>query len=172
MYGPRVQNGFYASEAKQPAEAICRQCCGGEAFSGCVSGGVPAANGKAPSTYRNAKRAAKHPGISARIEELELEPCPAAKDPQALYEHGLATIIQVSKSPEDRRVQLQAAQWLCAEAEKRARLEALRLEKVRPPERREDVIAELRAIYQRALPNSDPAPLVEEVRAEAEGEGR
>ena len=128
------------------------------------------ANGKAPSTYRNAKRAAKHPGISARIEELELEPCPAAKDPQALYEHGLATIIQVSKSPEDRRVQLQAAQWLCAEAEKRARLEALRLEKVRPPERREDVIAELRAIYRRALPDSDPAPLVEEMRAEAGGE--
>jgi len=128
------------------------------------------ANGKAPSTYRNAKRAAKHPGISARIEELELEPCPAAKDPQALYEHGLATIIQVSKSPEERRVQLQAGMWLCAEAEKRAALEASRLEKVRPPERREDVIAELRAIYRRALPDSDPAPLVEEMRAEAGGE--
>jgi hypothetical protein len=130
------------------------------------------ANGKAPSTYRNAKRAAKHPGISARIEELELERFPAVEDMRAVYEHGLAVIVRLSKTAKDSRVQLQAGMWLCAEAEKRAALEASRLEKVRPPERREDVIAELRAIYQRALPNSDPAPLVEEVRAEAEGEGR
>jgi hypothetical protein len=70
--------------------------------------------------------------------------------------------LRLSKSSEDGRVRLQAAQWLRAEAEKRAALEASRLEKVRVPERAEDVIAELRELYRKALPPPEP-PLVEEV---------
>jgi hypothetical protein len=124
------------------------------------------ANGNSPSAYRRAKRLAKHPGISAQIEELQLERFPAAEDMRAVYEHGLAVIVGLSKSSEDGRVRLQAAQWLCAEAEKRAKLEGARLEKVRVGgEGKEEVIGELRELYRKALPEGE-VELVEEVRGE------
>jgi hypothetical protein len=124
------------------------------------------ANDKAPSVYQNAKRAAKHPGIAARIQELQLELLPAPEDMRAVYGHGLATIIQLSISSEDSRVRLRAAQWLCAEAEKRETLEAGKretLEAARTPNPQE-VLSQLEALYRKALPEHEP--LVEEVSDE------
>jgi hypothetical protein len=125
------------------------------------------ANDKAPSVYQNAKRAAKHPGIAARIQELQLELLPAPEDMKAVYAHGLATIIQLSISSENSRVRLHAAQWLCAEAEKRKTLEAEKrediLEAARTPNPQE-VLSQLEALYQKALPELEP--LVEEVNDE------
>jgi hypothetical protein len=122
-------------------------------------------NGKVATAYRNAKRKAKHPGIAVRIHELQEELLPAPEDMKAVYGHGLATIIQLSNSCEDGKVRLSAAQWLCAEAEKqeekRRRLEAGKEEREQP---REEIIAELRALYRKALP--EPPELVVEVKEE------
>jgi hypothetical protein len=82
---------------------------------------------------------------------------------KAIYAHGLATIIQLSNSCEDSRVRLNAARWLCAEAEKQAEkrrtLEAGRAG--RTTDQHEEIVAELRALYRKALPEREP--LVEEV---------
>jgi hypothetical protein len=116
------------------------------------------ANGKAPSVYQNAKRSAKHPGIAARIQELQAELLPAPEDMKAVYAHGLATIIRLSNSCEDSRVRLSAAQWLCVEAEKQAEKRQT-LEAARATNQREEIIAELHALYRKAL--AERAPLVE-----------
>jgi len=119
-------------------------------------------NDKAPSTYRNAKRSAKHPGIAARIKELQLERLPAAEDMRAVYQHGLAVIIGLSASCEDPRVRLSAAQFLIREAEKREKLEEARTRNQREgASPREELIRELRSLYAKALP--ERAPLVVEV---------
>ena len=109
------------------------------------------ADGKAPSVYANAKRAMKHPAIAARIEELQLQllPCPA--DMAQIYAHGMATIVELSISAEDARVRLRAAEWLCAEAEKREKLE----EAARPRDQRDDIVGSLRELYRKALPPQD-----------------
>jgi hypothetical protein len=124
------------------------------------------ANDKAASVYQNAKRSARHPGIAARIQELQLELLPAPEDMKAVYAHGLATIIQLSNSCEDSRVRLHAAQWLCAEAEKRKTLEAEKREtqeaaRTSDPQ---ELVSQLEALYRKALPELEP--LVEEVNDE------
>jgi hypothetical protein len=122
------------------------------------------ANAKAASVYQNAKRSAKHPGIAARIKELQVELLPAPEDMRAVYAHGLATIIQLSISSEDSRVRLRAAQWLCAEAEKREALEAEKretLETAGTPNEGEEILSKLRALYDKVLPELEP--LVEAV---------
>jgi hypothetical protein len=68
-------------------------------------------------------------------------------------------------------VRLRAAQWLCAEAERREKLEGDRPRDQRNEIRRDEVIAELRGLYQRAFPNPTDEPLVEAVNhATAAGE--
>ena len=123
-------------------------------------------NDKAPSVYQNAKRAAKHPGIASRIRELQIQLLPAPEDIKAVYAHGLGTIIQLSNSSEDSRVRLKAAQWLCAEAERRETLEAEKREtqeaaRTSDPQ---EILSQLSALYQKALPAQEP--LVEEVSDE------
>src|SRR5215467_6823200 len=114
------------------------------------------ANDKAPSVYQNAKRSAKHPGIAARIKELQLELLPAPSDLKAIYDHGLATMIQLSNSCEDDGVRWKAARWLCEEAERQAEkrrvLEAARAPGERRRESDQRIIPELRALYAKALP--------------------
>jgi hypothetical protein len=122
-------------------------------------------DGKSPTAYRNAKRSAKHPGIAARIKELQLELLPAPADMEQVYEHGLATVIQLC-SCEDSKIRLMAAERLMAEAkeqqEKRRTLEATKV-----PDQREEILAELRSLYRKALPEQEP--LVVEA-SEAPGE--
>jgi hypothetical protein len=72
-------------------------------------------NGKAPSVYQNAKRSAKHPAIAARIRELQVELLPAPEDMRAVYQHGLAVILQLSITSEDSRVRLRALDEILAE---------------------------------------------------------
>jgi hypothetical protein len=123
-------------------------------------------NGKAASVYRNAKRSGKHPGIVAQIEAMQLKLLPAPEDLKAVYAHGVATIIELSNSCEDGKVRLSAAQWLCAEAERQAEkrrvLEAGKKEEREQPQ--EEIIAELRALYRKALP--ERPELVVEVKEE------
>ena len=144
-------------------------------FAEMVAGGKPLATAyrqayepsddKAPSVYSNAKRAARHPIIAARISELRLELLPAPEDMRRVYEHGLATVIGLSITAEDARVRLRAAQWLCAEAEKREKLPSETVSRA-PAESMptEAVIASLRALYQRAgMSPVAEEPLVVEV---------
>jgi hypothetical protein len=142
-------------------------------FASAVAQGTPLAqayrvayrpkNPMAPSVYPNSRRALKHPGIAARIKELQLELLPAPEDMRAIYQHGLATILQLSISAEDGRVRLRAAEWLCSEAEKRQRLEA-----DRPVNQSDEIFDDLRGLYQKALTAQEPPlePLVEEVSDE------
>jgi hypothetical protein len=73
------------------------------------------ANGRAPSVYSNAKRVAKLPQIAAAVAELRLRYMPAEADMEALYRHGLATMVDLTNSS-DPRMRLAAATWLCREA--------------------------------------------------------
>jgi hypothetical protein len=117
------------------------------------------ANDKAPSVYQNAKRSAKHPGIAARIKELQLELLPAPSDLKAIYDHGLATMIQLSNSCEDDGVRWKAARWLCEEAERQAEKQRA-LEATKVPERRREsdaeIVAELRMLYAKAFGKRQP----------------
>jgi deoxyxylulose-5-phosphate synthase len=72
-------------------------------------------NPGAPSVYSNAKRAAKLPQIVTAVSELRLRYMPAEADMQALYHHGLATMVDLTNS-DDPRVRFVAAKWLCEEA--------------------------------------------------------
>jgi len=132
-------------------------------------------NDKAPSVYQNAKRAAKHPQIAARIKALQTELLPSPDDVAKIRGHALSVAIRLSLSSPDDRIKLKAATWLYQEAEKWAALEAAkpRDHAARPGDERATIIAELSALYRKALPDREP-PLVEEVRSaptayEAEG---
>jgi hypothetical protein len=59
-------------------------------------------------------------------------------------------ILQLSIASEDPRVRLRAAQWLCVEAEKREKLEA-----VQPSSQLDEILAELHDLYRRA-PTQEP----------------
>jgi hypothetical protein len=59
---------------------------------------------------------------------------------------------------------MEAAQWLCAEAEKREKLEW-----TQAPDRAGEVVAALRGLYAKAL-GAGPPPLVEPVEAEVAGQ--
>jgi hypothetical protein len=126
-----------------------------------------AVNGERETAVRNAKRKAKHGEVRAAIEEMQLQLMPAPDDMRAVYAHGLATIIRLSNSCEDSRVRLSAAQWLCAEAEKQAEKRQT-LEAAQAPNQREEIIAELHALYRKALPGQEQ--LVEAVKAAADDE--
>jgi hypothetical protein len=117
-------------------------------------------NAKAATVYSNSRRAVRHPKIAARIQELQVELLPAPEDMRAVYAHGLATIIQLSVSSADARVRLRAAEWLCAEAEKREKLEAAQRPSQGDKSERERLIYELRGLYAKALGPQEP--LVEE----------
>ncbi len=122
-------------------------------------------DGKAASAYSNAKRARRHPGIAARIKELQLELMPAPQDMRQIYEHGMAVALQLSVTSPDHRVRLRAAQWLCAEAEKREMLSSETVPRApAEPMSTEAVIANLRELYRRAgMSPVAQEPLVVEV---------
>src|SRR5215831_2766288 len=102
-------------------------------------------------------RKAKHPRIAAAIQEMQLQLLPALKDMEQVYAHGLATVIQLC-SCEDSRIRLMAAERLMAEAkeqaEKRRELEAGRA--ARTGESHEEIMAQLRMLYAKALPEREP----------------
>jgi hypothetical protein len=123
----------------------------------------PGINMKKSTLDSVAKKAAKKPRVKAEIERLTLELLPAPEDMRAIYAHGLAVIIQLSITAEDARVRLRAAEWLCSEAEKREKLEA-----VQPPNQNQldEIFSELHALYQRG-----PIQEVVEVGNEEEPQG-
>ncbi len=122
-------------------------------------------DGKAASVYANAKRARRHPGIAARIKELQVELMPAPQDMRQIYEHGMAVVLQLSVASPDHRVRLRAAQWLCAEAEKREKLTPETVPRApAEPMPTEAVIANLRELYRKAgMSPLAQEPLVVEV---------
>jgi hypothetical protein len=127
-------------------------------------------DGNRATTYRDAKRKAKHPGIAERIQELQIQMAPAPEDMKAVYAHGLAMIIQMATDCEDSKTRLAAAERLLTEAKEQIAEREKREREKRPqggPAERV-ILAELRALYAKALPGIEP-PLVEAV-PEEEGE--
>jgi len=122
---------------------------------------------------RSAKRAAKKGEIRAAIEEMRLQLLPDPGDVRELKAHARAGMVKLSVEARDEKVRYAALEWLHEVAEKEA-AERERLEKIqqqRPPRRegQEEIIAELRMLYAKALPGREPPPLVE-VAADAPGE--
>jgi hypothetical protein len=68
--------------------------------------------------YVNAKRIAKLPHIATAVAELRLRYMPAEASMEALYQHGLAVMLELTNSP-DSRARFAAAAWLCKEASAR-----------------------------------------------------
>ena len=64
------------------------------------------ANDKAASVYQNAKRSARHPGIAARIKELQLELLPDPGDVRAIRAHAMAVIVGLSLNAQDEKVRM------------------------------------------------------------------
>jgi hypothetical protein len=113
-----------------------------------------------PSLRATAARASKSPAVQAEIRRLLQDPvlldtCPKADDPRALREHGVASMIRLTKHS-DGVIAAHAAEWLISFA---ASLEAARAPQGMTE--REQVIHELRGLYAKAL-NGVP-PLVEAV---------
>lgn len=129
------------------------------------------ADDKAPSVYQNAKRAARNPKIAAQIKALQTELLPGPDDVAKIRGHALSVAIRLSVSSEDDRVRLKAATWLYQEAEKWTALEEARPcgQAARPRDERATIIAELHALYRKALPDREPR-LVEEVGSAAGAE--
>jgi hypothetical protein len=126
-------------------------------------------NGKPRTAVRNARALAQNAAVRVSIREMQLQLLPAPGDMKAVYEHGLATILQLTKC-EDSKVRLAAAEWLCAEAEKQAeKRKTLEAEKRETQEAArtsdpQEILSRLGALYQKALPAQEP--LVEEVSDE------
>ena len=90
---------------------------------------------------------------------------PAPQDMRAIYEHGLAVMLQLSVASPDHRVRLRAAQALCTEAEKREKLPSETVRRA-PAETMptEEVLASLRELYRKAgMSPVAQEPLVVEV---------
>jgi len=124
------------------------------------------ANDKAASVYQNAKRSARHPGIAARIKELQLELLPDPGDVRAIRAHAMAVIVGLSLNAQDEKVRMRSAEWLHEETGRQIaeqeRLEGARV--VPAANSREAILEELRGLYQKALPGAaqEQEPLVVE----------
>ena len=124
------------------------------------------ANDKAASVYQNAKRSARHPGIAARIKELQLELLPDPGDVRAIRAHAMAVIVGLSLNAQDEKVRMRSAEWLHEETGRQIaeqeRLEGVRV--VPAANSPEAIFEELRALYEKALPEAarEPEPLVVE----------
>jgi hypothetical protein len=81
------------------------------------------ADERAPSVYSNAKRLAKHPGVAAEAAQLRLRYMPAEGTMEALYQHALATMVDLTNS-DDSRTRYAAAAWLYQEAKEHRKLVA------------------------------------------------
>ena len=130
---------------------------GGKAQTAAYKEAGYATNGKPRTAVRNARALAQNAEVRASIREMQLQLLPAPGDMKAVYEHGLATILQLTKC-EDSKVRLAAAEWLCAEAEKQAEkrktLEAEKREtlEVAGTGNPQEVLSQLEALYEKALP--------------------
>jgi hypothetical protein len=104
-------------------------------------------NPRARHVYRNSRRLARHPGVSAKIRELQL--LPSLEDGEALQEHAIATLFHLSSAPSKERTRLAAAELLFAISE--------RLQKVRDVSPREEpgVLADLRRLFRRSIKLAD-----------------
>ena len=122
------------------------------------------ANDKAASVYQNAKRSARHPGIAARIKELQLELLPDPGDVRAIRAHAMAVIVGLSLNAQDEKVRMRSAEWLHEETGRQIaeqeRLEGARV--VPAANSPEAIFEELRGLYQKALPGAaqEQEPLV------------
>jgi len=122
-------------------------------------------NPTARSVYTNSQRARRHPLVSQRIAELEMQLMPGPEDMKAARQHALAVGLQLTVVAKDERVRLRAAQFVAAEAAKSEKLE----EEERKAEGRPQVIAELKGLYRKAL-GSAKASVVEPTKGEQKTE--
>jgi hypothetical protein len=125
------------------------------------------ADERAPSVYSNAKRIAKHPGIAAEVAQLRLRYMPAEGTMEALYQHALATMVDLTNS-DDPRTRFAAACWLYQEAKEHKRLTAS------TPSRdtADRALEVLRGLYQKLEASDKPGePFVLDVAEENEGMG-
>jgi len=127
-------------------------------------------NGKRETASRTAKKKAKHPGIAAAIEEMRIQLLPDPGEARAIQAHLRAVAVKLATEAGDEKVRLQAVEWLYEELKQeiaeRERLEGAKRRQEGPAV---EVIAELGALYAKALPGREPPPLAE-VAAEAPGE--
>jgi hypothetical protein len=127
-----------------------------------------AANGKPRTTVRSARRLAQHAEVRAAIEEMKVQLLPDPGDVRAIHAHAMAGMFQLSLMAEDEKVRFAALEWLHEETRKQmAERERLEGAKRRQEEPAVEVIAELRALYAKALPEHKE-PLVVETATEEE----
>jgi hypothetical protein len=117
-----------------------------------------------------AKKAAKHPRVRSEITRLTMEMLPKVEDMRRAYDHALAVILRLTVESPDDRLRFDAARWIRTECEKNGRLAAEIVTESRARVARESpeqIIAELRAIYAKALgPQPAGEPLTLEVAVE------
>jgi hypothetical protein len=96
------------------------------------------------------------------LQPLLMEPCPAARNPEQLREHAVATMLRLSRHG-DPMISFHAACWLKDYADA---IDVKR--KPEEPDRRA-ILGELRGLYAKAL---NRAPIVETVVEAVEGEAK
>jgi phage terminase small subunit len=129
-----------------------------------------ATNGKPRTAVRNARQLAQNAEVRAAIEKMQLQLLPDPGDVRVLRAHAMGVIVRLSLEAEEEKVKLAAATWLHEETGKQiAERERLARSQERPKrESVQEIIAELRMLYAKALPDREP-PLLETV-GEAPGE--
>lgn len=96
-------------------------------------------------------------------EPMVLRLCPQYSDPRALIQHGVATMARLCES-ENQGIAMEAAKWVVNFGQN---LQAVK--RSGPKEDHEVVVAELRALYAKALPQNrkpEQPPLVVEAESE------
>jgi phage terminase small subunit len=139
----------------------------GETYAGAYRSAGYSDGGKPVTTRRNAQRLAKNAEVRASIEEMRDRLLPSPGDLKKINEHAMGVIVRLSLEAVDEKVKLAASKWLHEETGKqiaeRERLEKLQQQRAPRRESQEEIIAELRMLYAKALPKREPE-LVETVR--------
>jgi hypothetical protein len=100
---------------------------------------------RAKHVYRNSFRLSRHPGVRAKIAELQMQMSPSLDDAAAVQRHAVAVAFHLSVGARSERVRLRAAQLLFDLSEK---LQAVR--DANPAESAR-LLAGLRNVYRRVM---------------------
>ena len=131
-----------------------------------------AANGKPRTTVRNARQLAQKSQVQEAIREMRQQLLPDPGDVRDLYTHAMGVMVELSLHSQDDRVRYQASAWIREETGKQI-AEQEKLKGAMRPASREEVLGELRKLFEQHLPERAPfidqKPLVlEAAKEEAE----
>lgn len=162
-----------AKPATRAQKAFAAAVVGGATLASAYRKAHPGATGSAPGTIRTAAKVAKQSKAVQReiarlmadplLQPAILESCPEASNPGRLREHAVGIMLKLSRHA-DPLVAVHCAEWLASYADKLI-AESERTRSIEPT--RQQILADLRGLYAKALARPAAPPLVETVNVES-----